>query len=272
MKKWVSEVIAVLILACNVSPLGAAELPQNGKEIVLQAEEEYRNGKYDDFLAKLHEHYQSAGKAGVVRGVFESAKAAILSSGRSLEISDSSLVKERDQLLREAVAKNPELGISKRVQAVLSHNLASEHRDILAELEGFKYRSPETALPTAGNKIAALETEYYIKTLLLQIGNHRSGGSAEDLYKKKVVLALQKLDKMDAEARNYESQEWIEKVAKAKEAFRADSSYKIDYDVLKSLANGQIETTNSVEENVKHVMLNYLAQSQSDLSREVAQN
>ena len=279
MKKWIAEALALILSFSSQNMLHGSEthFPKAGKEIVQQVEEAYSKGGYDIFLSELHEQFQNAGKAGALRGVFESAKAAMQKTPEQIEETRQKyraeikqLNQERNQRLLDVIAENPGLSIVQRVDSVAFFSLPEEQSTLLSELENLKFHIPETAEGTIENKISALETEYYIKSLLLDVGSHNAKTNS-DTTMKKIALTLQKLDKMEDAAKEKKDHIWLEKVQKAKPAFLAEKAYRIDLNVLNDLATGKIAAENSVEEKVKEIMMEYQQQKQTVLPSEIVQ-
>jgi len=117
------------------------------------------------------------------------------------------------------------------------------------------------------NKIAALEVEYYIKSLLLDVAAHRSSNSSENLSRKKIALVFEKFDKMQDAVKMMEDPIWTHKIEIAKIAYRVDKAYKIDLEFLQKLAIGKINPQNSVEEKVKQIMMDYLDKKRANIDR-----
>lgn len=278
LKKWIAKGLAIALCAGAIVPLSADESQYSvsGVQIVTEVEASYQKGDYDVFLEQLHEQYQRAGKAGVLRGVFESAKAAMPTTAtdedrQKYRSQIASLEQERNQQLLDATSDSKESPIAQKVDAIASFKISQEQADILAELDALKYQIPADAKATMENKVSALETEYYIKSLLLDIANQKSGSSAEELNKKKIALTLKKLDIMEASAKEFNDEIWMKKIALAKEGFRADKAYKIDVDVLKSLAADKFDPQNPVEEKVKGIMIDFLAERSTRTDQYIAE-
>ncbi|MBS0629496.1 MAG: hypothetical protein JSS30_04640 [Verrucomicrobia bacterium] len=263
-KKWIAKGLAIAL--CS-APLCAADSPYSysGQQIVAEVEATYQKGEYEIFLEQLDEQYQRAGKAGVLRGVFESAKAvmpvsATVKDQKEYRSELAKLDKERNEQLLDAIGNNKDSAIGQKIEEISSYKISQEQIEVLAELDTLKYQVPQDTKATIDNKIAALEVEFYIKSLLLDIASQKSGSSAEELNKKKIALALQKLDRMEEAAKDYDDEIWMKKIALAKEGFRADKAYKMDVAVLKELAAGNINPENPVEEKVKGIMIDFLSQ------------
>jgi len=278
MKKWIAEALALLLSVSTQTALYGAETttPQSGKEIVRAAESSYSKGEYSTFLAKMHEQYQNAGKAGALRGIFESAKSAMQITPEQIEQSREKyrneikkLNQERNQRLLEAIADNPSLSIVQRVDSIAFFSQSDEESKLLSELENLKFHIPETAEGTIENKISALETEYYIKNLLLDVANH-VGKTNIDQTEKRIALALEKLGKMEQAAKENKAPNWEEKIQKVRAAFLADKAYRMDLAILNDLAEGNVAAENSVEEKVKQIMMEYQQQKQQVLPSEIA--
>lgn len=278
-KKWIAAGLAIALCATSVAPLSAAdesEYAVSGKVIVTEVEASYQKGDYDVFLEQLHEQYQRAGKAGVLRGVFESAKKAMPRTAtdedrQNYRAQIAQLDEERNQQLLEAIGNSKGSQFGQKVASITSFKQSQEHAAVLAELDALKLRVPADAKATIENKIAALEVEYYIKSLLLDIANQKSGTSSEELNKKKIVLVLKKLDKMEDAAKDFNDENWTKKIALAKEGFRADKAYKLDLDVLKALAVGTINAENPVEEKVKGIMIDFLSERSTRTDQYIAE-
>lgn len=274
LKKWIGEILALALSIGSQATLEGKEHPKAGSQIVQEVDQSYQKGEYDAFLKTLHEQYETAGKAGALRGIFESAKSAMhkthhdILTGIKLNRHEiAKLEKERNQRLLQAVSENPDLDIVQKVDTVVFTSLTDEQEDILTELEALKFEIPKTAQATMENKISALETEYYVKSLLLDVGDHMSKEQIQDLERKKLILQLAKLDKMHEAAQEYADPIWVKKIEKAKAAYRVQSGYKVDYAILQHLARGKVVPQNDVEEKVKEIMMEYLSKREVVLSQ-----
>lgn len=285
LKKWFAEVVALIITASSAAQLHGSEIqfpPHSGMTIVAEAESSYRQGKYDVFLKQLHEQYENAGKAGALRGLFESAKSAMNASPEGIRekllksrLEVVELSKKRDQELLEAVTQDPDSEIADKVDTVVSYDYTTQGAEVLAELDSFKYQIPETAIGTIDNKISALETEYYMKEMLLNVASQTSKTKSEDFEHKKIAIQLKKLDKMQEAANEANDKIWMKKIALAKKAFLAQSAFKMDYLVLQDLAAGTTLPQNPVEEKVKQIMMDFQLARKGVFDRnlsEIAQN
>lgn len=255
------KTIAALLALFSTTLLSANAPIPPGSSIVSEAETSYELGEYDTFLTQLDEQYQRAGKAGILRGLFESAKSTVLTDDAldALEAKKArlaSLKKERDQRLLDAISENPDLEIVKKVDTVVFFALPVEQLQALAELQDLKYHIPQTTDGTIENKISSLETEYYIKSLLLDVV--RFHNDAANHTHKKIALQLEKLEKMAIAAEESGDRTWQQKIALAKQAYKADKAYKIDLESLQNLAKGSHVPKNPIEEKVATIMMDYL--------------
>lgn len=275
--KWIVEGFIAILAITSTPALEGSEAPTNaGKTVVTQVEERYNSGEYETFLEDLHTEYERAGKAGALRGLFESAKAAIQPQENEVALEAyrskvDTLSKERNQRLLDAIAENPDLEIVQKVDSIVFFHLPTEQRDVLRELDSLKYHIPETAEGTIENKISALETEYYIKSLLLDVSKIKKNNTSDELEEKKIALGFAKLDKMESAAKNLGDKNWMKKVALAKTGFSSDKAFRIDLESLQKLAIGTANPQNPVEEKVKEIMMDYQSQQRSNLEELVAQ-
>lgn len=265
MSKWIAELLALAISFSAQNALHGGEVISPGKTIVMETKERYQSGEYSTFLSQLHEQYQNAGQAGALRGLFESAKNAMKDRPSKAKIVEKEQNHERNQRLLKAAEENPDLEIVKRIDSVAFFNPTKEHQKLLNELEELKFHIPETAEATLENKISALETEYYIKSLLLDVASHH-GKTGSDLTEKKVALQLEKFDKMEAAADEAGDFSRKKNLAKTRDAFLAESTYRADLSALDALATGTLAAENPVEEKVKEIMMEYHTQSSSEVA------
>lgn len=266
-KKWISKGLAIALLTGGFIPLNGDETPYSysGRQIIAEVEASYQKGEYEIFLEQLNEQYQRAGKAGVLRGIFESAKAvmpvsALLKDQKEYRTQLAKLDHERNEQLLQAVQGQMTTPIGQKVSQIASSELPQDQIAALAELETLKYQIPQDTKATVDNKIGSLEVEYYIKSLLLDVAALKSGSTPEEINKKKIALALKKLDLMETTAKEFNDEMWMKKIALAKEGFRADKAYRMDVEVLKELAAGNIDVENPVEEKVKGIMIEFQTQ------------
>ncbi|NGX45246.1 MAG: hypothetical protein K940chlam2_00391 [Chlamydiae bacterium] len=276
MKKFIAKILLGLFSVTAFTPLHANEsdIPEPGHKIVREVQQDYQNGKYDEFLSALHAEYERAGKAGVLRGLFESMKSSMpkeLLTGQLNPLKDS----ERNQKLLAITTEHSELAVSKKVEGLLITPLDGETEEIFAELEALKYHLPEEDTATTENKISAIETEYHIKISLLEVAGMRSDSSMDERYKKIAALQFEKMAKLEAAVKESEDSPWKEKIASARGSFENYLAARLDYLSLKDLAAGKIKASNPTEEKVKEVMSGYLAQRQEAMRTqmsEIAQN
>lgn len=265
MSKWIAELLALALSFSAQNALHGEEVSSPGKTIVMETKERYQSGEYAQFLSQMHEQYQNAGQAGALRGVFESAKSAMKDRPSKAKTIAKEQNQERNQRLLKAAEENPDLEIVKRIDSVVFFTPTRESQKLLGELEELKFHIPETAEPTLENKISALETEYYIKSLLLDVASHH-GKTGSDLTEKKVALQLEKFDKMELAAKEAGDFSWKKNLAKTRDAFLAESTYKADLSALNALAAGSIVAENPVEEKVKEIMMEYRTQTPSEVA------
>lgn len=269
-KKWIAEGLVLLVSFTACNPLHGSEshsIP-SGKAIVAEVEVAYKKGKYDSFLEQLDQQYKKAGKAGVLHSVFKKAKTS-LKKQQSLTDSEDKLQKltqERNQRLLTLIEKSPKAEIAERIDSIVYYALQPQQTAFFDELEALREKVPEANGSTVENKISALETEYYIKSLLLDIANLHSGTSFEELQAKKTALILEKLDRIEDVAKDFDDVTWRKKIQQAKPFFLAHRAYQIDSSHLKAMANGSISPQNSVEEKVQAIMMDYQQQQNAYLS------
>lgn len=263
MKKYLAEILALLLSMNAITPLEGNEnhLPRMGQEIVSQVEAEYKQGKYSNFLNQLHGQYQSAGKIGAIRGLFQTAKKGADDDViESLDKKQAELDQIRNQRLMEAIAENPNSEIAKKIQSIISLSERLPKFKILRELEQLKYQGATESTNPLESKISAIETEYYLKSLLLDIAGLRSDTSIEERYKKKIVLSLEKFQKIEAIVNASKDSAWKEKLRKMKKAHHDYLALCIDLETLNDLAKGKIDAHNPTEEKVKEIMMDFLKQ------------
>lgn len=257
-KKWLAELLALVISSSAITPLDASIPLTPGKQIVQEVEAAYIKGEYDPFLTQLHQEYERAGKAGVLRGVFESSK----KGAKTVPPKDISFNSGHNKKLLEAIEENPSSAIAKKVDSVIFYSMPEDKKQILAELSQLNFRQIEPAEGTIEHKMAGIETEYYIKSLLLEIASSHNTNPSPELPKKKIALSLDKLEKMHDAAKEKTDQNWIKKIELAKEANRLERAFRADLDTLYKLGQGKLDPQNSVEQKVQQIMMDYLTNPQ----------
>lgn len=271
MKKWILEILLLSFSFSTLPSLHGEEILPDGAQVVVEIEADYQKGTYKDFLTQLHKQYERAGKAGLLKAIFEKAKTKgrkkfddpkVLEALAKYKQTMKLLDEKRNTLLKEAIQEQPDLDIARRVQAVVSFPSDPEHKQLLDEFEKHKFKIPENPVGSLESKIAALENEFYMKSLLLDVAAVRAK-KAVKFNKKKVVLMLEKLSKMENVAKSFKDSYWQSKLDRAKEAFHAENVYKIELDNLESLAQGKVEAKNDVEQKVKEIMMDYLQEKTS---------
>jgi hypothetical protein len=261
LKKWIAKLTLIALSIGVIVPLQAYTSSSSRQIEILEAS--YANGEYDTFLAELDEQYKRAGKAGVLRGLFESVKKvnkdeSVSAQVEAIRATREQRDKERNRRLQEIATANPDLEISQKIQSLTSSPLSEQEKQILKELSALKIHIPEDTAPTIENKISALETEYHIKMLLLRGALFQSKTPSDNLHQKLQALTLQKFDRMEKAAKEYQSQEWMEKIAIAKEANHHLSVSAEESKELFALVTDAREPQNAVEEKVKQVMMDYI--------------
>lgn len=272
-KKWFTEAIVLILSLFSQTALEGIEHLKSGGAIVQEIDRAYKRGDYDAFLKNLHTHYETAGKAGTLRAIFSNAKKAMhgphsetLAKLKRHRQSLARVDKTRNQRLLEAVSGNPDLEIVQKVDTVVFTAMTDEQEAILMELEALKFEIPESAKAVIGGKISAIETEHYIKSLLIDIHDHMAPSELEDLERKKTVIQFAKLDRMGEAAKEYGDKPWMAKIEEAQVAFRVKRALERDYAGLCRLASGEVAPQNSVEVKVKAVMMDYLEERKRVLS------
>jgi len=264
-RHWLTTLGLLLAHFMTGSPLEArsSHLPPTGKEVVLEVEAAYNRGEYDSFLNALHHEYERAGKAGAIRGVFEVARIVMQEKPKSEKTrvapneTRSGVEQKRNRRLLEVIDASSNEEIAKIIDAVVFYSISSDALAILDQLSALKYVLPENAKGTVANKISALETEYTIKSHLLDIANIRSGSSPDELSKKKIALTLEKFARMKEAALHKKDLEWVAKIEKAQYAYQSQRKFSWNFKILQDIGRGKIFTENSVEEKVKQIMMEY---------------
>ncbi len=262
LKKWFAELLAIAISASSLSPLHGEDLrfPPAGREIIADVEISYQKGEYDNFLQQLHEQYERAGKVGVLSQVFQNAQKKALDETTAPKIFEKikELKQERNRRLLEAISDDPNTEIAKKVDAVVYSSINPKYTDVLKEFHALKNQIPQTAEGSVENKISAIEIEYHMKSLLLDIANHHSQSSLDELDKKKIALILEKFDGIEDVIKSSSEMSWTEKIQNVRQATLLRKAEVMDLNVLIDLATEKISAINAIEEKVKSIMMDYL--------------
>lgn len=253
MKKILPKLLALLLSLNAITSLEGNDFLSAGQVAVVEVEGEYQKGKYKNFLDQLHVLYQTAGKVGVIRGVFQNATKTVQ---KNKELDTLSTFETKR--LVEAAALSEDIKLSKKIQSVVFFSQHPEKMDLFKELDQLKYKMPQNVVYTLEDKISAIETEYYIKSLLLDVAHLRSDISVEERYKKKIVLSLEKFHKMETLVNASDNFIWKEKLQKIKDIYHDYLAFRIDLKSLNDLASGKVQPHNDSEEKVKEILRDVL--------------
>lgn len=222
-----------LMLLCT-KPLRSDELP-SGKEMICQGKECYDRGDYKAFIAELNAEFERAGKAGLLKGMFEKMKNA---NGKNSS-SDLEHLRKRNQRLLELCAEHPDLEICKRIDRVVFFSLTQEQKEALQAIESLRYKLPVGKIPSSlEEKLSLIETEFYMKAALLEIAFDKSKPDLQTRIKKQEALALEKFAKMQRAIK--EDPIWTERIALARKATEECLANQFDWQILKDLASGKL--------------------------------
>ncbi len=249
--------LLICILAFTGLQADDSAEPHTGTQLVKEIEDSYRQGQYDAFLKGLNTEFERAGKSGLLKTVFEKMKKGAthkLSSEKAQE-----LLKERNQKLLALCAEHPELDISKRIESIAHPTLDEEHEKALSEIEALRYELSDSKEISVKDALAAIETQSRLKNALYEVAAEKSGSDFDTRMKKKAVLALEKLEKMQRVAEKYNDPAWIDKVKKARLGYEADLVRQIDWEAVKDLTSGKTSPQNDTEKKVVEVMRDYFA-------------
>lgn len=269
MKKFSCFIGCLLALSLN-APVFAEESSQ-GKELVKKLEEAYQQGEYDTFLKALDREFKKAGKAGLLGGVLKQMKQGTLipildqtdkeiqervKNWRELE---KNLIQERNRKLMEVCETAPDEAVCKIANSVVFFSPDSEEEGVFQQLEKFKFKVPGENQSPLEQKISAIELEYEMKAALLDIAALNSKNALVNLENKKVILAYEKMQKIELSVKNANDDKWAAIVKNAKQSFEKYYGHMLDMAYLKNLAKGKIESRSEAETKIKEIMVDFLA-------------
>lgn len=234
-------ILSIMMAISCILPLQAG--PKTGGEIVKEATESFHKGEYQTFLKGLHEQYEAAGKAGLLKTIFEKMKAA-----PSNPI-DLAKLTQRNQKLVEAVKDHPDSAISGLAHQMAQLSFTSDQEAALSALQGLRFDLPENAPTGLRDKMAGIETEYRLKLALFEIASEKSGSDFETRVKKKIALEFEKLEKMEKVAQAAKDPAWMLFLKHAKEATETKLVQQLDWNALRDLAK-----TTPIEEKVLAIL------------------
>ncbi|MCI0382463.1 MAG: hypothetical protein L0207_05390 [Chlamydiae bacterium] len=239
------------------------------ENIVKHVEREYAQGKYQKFLKSLDEEYARAGKAGLVRNLYDylkkKNKLGFLANAKDEKTRAiyknwhdelGNLAKQREEKLKQICVDQTGLDICLLITRVVSFSLDPKEEEAFRYLEILHYYLPDNNKSTPENKLAAIEMEYHMKKLLLDavsLGKKEK----QDLHEKRIVLALEKLNKMVDVAKSFGGK-WDEMISIAKNSFGKFYGHQIDLDHLQELAEEKIQPANETEQKAKEIMGDFL--------------
>jgi hypothetical protein len=238
-----------------IFPLQAAEEKKPiplGKDVVAAATIAYEKGEYEPFIASLKAEIERAGKAGVIKNLFEKMKEGA-AKGEEKKI-DPETVRLLSEKLQSICAKEPQLDICKRVDQVAAFTLPPDQEAALQTFKALRYKLPEGKEPlTVEHKLSFIETRFRLLIALLDIAFTKAKTDHETRIKKQTALCLEKFARMKKVVG--EDAAWQEKIALASAATQAKLAYQLDWRVLKEITAAEVApTTSPVEAEIAQVM------------------
>ncbi len=236
-KKKLSAFFLSGLFLCAASWHTEGQAALLGKEVINQGKQSYERGDYKTFISELNAEFERAGKGGLLAGAFEKMKATTRSG--KFAVPDQSQIRAHNQGLLEACANHPDLDVCQRIDNVVFFTLTDEQEKALSAVEGLRYKIPLGKKPsTLEEKLSIIETEFYMKSTLLEIAFEKSKPDFESRIKKQEALALEKFARMAKTAA--QDPVWRERVSLACSATEARLAHQFDWQVLKDLSSGKL--------------------------------
>jgi hypothetical protein len=218
------------------------ENPLLGREMIAQVRKDYEDGKYDDFLKKMHASYEEVLENGSLDNlrIDTSIDYQFLDSVRALQ-------KETREELVQAV-KDDSTPFAEKVRSVVA---LDPQEPFFLEIHQKSLGSGKT---NDENALIAIDVEYEYKTLHLNMPQIQGQEIEQDTRAQYYALKMEQMDKFLLAAQLFED----ESLKQAVESFgrNLDTRLAQNYDQMDLLAltQGRVKPTSTIESTVLSIL------------------
>lgn len=227
---------------------------------------DYRAGKYSDFLKDTHEEYQELEKKFAHNKLLEERKNLSnmvhdyqLEKASPLQEKITSLHEAQNRELMEICLNYPHEKISLEVHDMIFFSPNNQEKESLDYIHALSHKFKGDGLSPIENKLIAIDIEFWIKNIALEIAYTQKKPDHDSFAKKILVLQLEKIKQMEEACKGDLIDPKIKAhvdtaVAVLPKIYASSATHKY----LLALGRGKMTPSTPAEKEMQAVMAKYL--------------
>lgn len=273
MKKFL--LLPIIMTALVLPGFAQPQTSESPKREVVQAPPEpkfmdellssYQSGEYDAFLKRVHDNYQSASDKWEYNHLLEERKklSSIVQdfdSGKSSEFKKkmTALHEEENRELVELCLSEPSCPLTREVKDMVFFTPSQHEQESLDYISNLNWKFKGDGKTPVENKLIDIDTEFWLKTLALDVLATQNKIDEVTYLKKRAVLQLEKLKQMELATQGQDIDPKIKDyIATAKKIYPQVQASSMTRKFLHDLATNRVQPQNATQEKMKEVVVKY---------------
>ncbi|MCP5506640.1 MAG: hypothetical protein H7A38_07150 [Chlamydiales bacterium] len=275
MKKFL--LVPMLALSLTLPLVGSEETAQNEPVTVEQTLSpqqklidavlaDYRAGKYNNFLKQSDEDYKDSEKKFAHNDLLEQRKklsTMVHDYGNekttSLQEKITALHNAEHRELMKICLKHPNEKISSEVRDMIFFSPSKKEQESIEYIHGLSLKFKGDGLSPIENKLIAIDTEFWLKNMALEIAHVQKKTDQDSFEKKALVLQLEKIKQMQEACKgdltDVKIKSYVETAATVLPKVYASSA---THKHLLALGRGKVAPSTPAEQEMQGVVAKYL--------------
>ena len=225
----------------------------------------YQSGEYDSFLQSVHEKYQDATDKWEYNHLLEERK-KLSSVVQDFDADKTSEFKKKMTALHEAENRElvelclsePNCPLTREVKEMIFFTPSQHEQESLDYLATLNWKFKGDGKTLLENKLIAIDTEFWLKTLALDVLATQNQLDEMTYLKKRAVLQLEKLKQMELAVQGQDVDPKIKGyITTAKKIYPQVQASSITRKFLHDLATNRVQPANATQEKMKEVVTKY---------------
>ncbi|WP_420421499.1 hypothetical protein [Simkania sp.] len=273
MKKYL--LLPVIMTALVLPGFAQPQESQSPKTEVVQAPPEpkfmdellssYQSGEYDTFLKRVHEKYQEASDKWEYNHLLEERKKLSsvvqdFDADKSGEFKKkiTALHEEENRELVELCLSEPNCPLSREVKDMVFFSPSKHEQESLDYLATLNWKFKGDGTSQLENNLIAIDTEFWLKTLALDVLATQNQLDEVTYLKKRAVLQLEKLKQMELAVQGKDVDPKVKDyISTAKKIYPKVQASSMTRKFLHDLATNRVQPETAVQEKMKEVVVKY---------------
>lgn len=225
----------------------------------------YQSGEYESFLQSVHEKYQEATDKWEYNHLLEERK-KLSSVVQDFDAAKTSEFKKKMTALHEAENRElvelclsePNCPLTREVKEMIFFTPSQYEQESLDYLSTLNWKFKGDGKTFLENKLIAIDTEFWLKTLALDVLATQNQLDEMTYLKKRAVLQLEKLKQMELAVQGQDVDPKIKGyITTAKKIYPQVQASSITRKFLHDLATNRVQPANAIQEKMKEVVTKY---------------